>query len=127
MGDVLRNEVNFRSLAGIRRAYHSAFSQQHARIDEVLDETVLQYSAAVRNVLIHKGGKVDAEYREQVAGVPEAIRPEVGQPLPISGKLTAELIGGLVGNSQKLIRAVDAWILGHPEDSDERKSPVSNS
>ena len=115
MGDVLRNsrKVVFRSLADIREAYHRAFSEQAADVDNVLDDPGLQYASAVRNVLIHKAGRVDDEYREQTAGLTGIARVAVGEKLPLTGEVAEKLADDTIDCAFRLFRAVHAWIIGH--------------
>jgi hypothetical protein len=121
MGSIRKQDVNFRSIYGIRAAYHRAFSEQSNRIDETLDDPSLQYTAAIRNILIHKGGRVDQEYLDQVVNVPDAVCPDIGAPFPLTGRITAGLMKDVIRLSSELIRSVHAWIIGHPEKTNEQK------
>jgi len=115
MGTILLDvgKVSFRSLPDIRAAYHSAFWEHAGNIDEVLNDPGLQYAAAVRNVFIHKAGKVDQEFFDQTANVPGVPTLKSGDPFPLTGKLCAKLVDDLIGCSCSLIRAVHSWIIGH--------------
>jgi len=114
MGTILKDAVSFRSLPAIRDAYLRAFSQQHQSIDDILDDEGLQYTAAARNVIVHKRGFVDKEYLTQVAKVTDALRPAVGERLALSGELCARLCDSCRCCAVWLVNAVHAWIIGHP-------------
>lgn len=119
MGTILKNSVSFRSLAGIREAYDRAFSKHSNQIVEILDDPGLQYAAAVRNLLIHKGGIVDAEFRKQVACLPSPLELTIGEKFPVTGRLCAELADACRTCAVWLVCAVHAWIVGHPEKGKE--------
>lgn len=121
LGTILKrsSEHSLRSLAGIREAYIATFKDKGEKIRSILCNCQLQYTAAVRNVLIHKGGRIDEEYLEQVAKVPGAFRAEVGTRLPIDGQTTYERAEAVLAGSAALLKATRAWILAHPEKSIE--------
>jgi hypothetical protein len=114
MGTILKDTVSFRSLARIREAYHRAFAKQSKSIDDILDDPGLQYAAAVRNLLIHKRGIVDAEFLKQIASIPNAPALAVKDKFRLTGKLCAELSDSCRSCAVWLVSAVHAWIIGHP-------------
>lgn len=120
MGTILkrRGDIAFRSIYDIRESYHRAFRDQSKDIDDVLDDPKLQYAAAVRNLLIHKGGIVDKEFRNQVSLVPEVPVVNDKERFPLTGKLCAELSDTCRTCSMLLTNLVHAWIIGHPENLD---------
>ena len=118
MGTILRskkNDVSFRALEDIKEAYQLAFVEQGKLIFDILDDPSLRYSSAVRNLLIHKGGKVDTEFRRQVAGVSGVPVVSDNEKFPLSGKLCAELADTCRCSAVWLVMAVHGWIVGHPE------------
>jgi hypothetical protein len=119
MGTLLKNsdKRSFRTLWDIRDAYSDTFKDQGQCIASILDDVELQHTAAVRNVLIHKGGKIDVEYLKQVDNVPNAVKGKdrVGTKYPLSGKITSERCEAAIASAAKLIKAVHAWIICHPE------------
>jgi hypothetical protein len=110
-----RSDIGFRSIYDIRASYHRAFERQEKAIDEILDHPQLQYAAAVRNLLVHKRGIVDKEFKEQVSGVPDVPHFTENEPFPLTGKICAELSDSCRNCSILLVNAVHAWIIGHPE------------
>src|SRR5258706_3398786 len=117
LGTLLKHVDNrsFRSLWDIQDAYEQTFTDQGTRIKELLSDPELQYSAAVRNVIIHKGGRIDGEYLKQVASVPAAFRGEPGEQFPLTGKITLNRSDVALITAAKLLKAVCRWIVGHPE------------
>lgn len=120
MGTLLKRKqiVGFRSIYDIRESYKLAFTEQHKSIEAILHDKDLQYAAAVRNVLIHKGGIIDAEFDEQTAGIPEAPKFDPKGPpvdFPIKGEICARLTDACCTSACWLVNAVHAWIIGHPE------------
>src|SRR5258708_32385251 len=98
MGTILinANKAFFRSISDIREAYHFAFSRHASIIDEILDSDGIQYAAAVRNVMIHKSGRVDQEFFEQVAGIADIPILKDGDKFPLTGTLTQKLADDLI-------------------------------
>lgn len=121
LGDILRDteRVTFRSLPLIRESYHRAFDEEADQIDAVLDDPSLQYCAAVRNVLIHKAGRVDKEYLDQVTNVQDAVRPNIGERFPLTGQIAANLCDWAMMCSQGLIVAVHRWLIDRLDGKDE--------
>ncbi len=113
MGTILKDHVSFRSLSGVREAYHRAFSKHAKPIDEILDDEGLQFAAAVRNLLIHKRGIVDEEFLKQVSSIPNIPKIEIGQKFPLNGKLTAALADSSKCCAVWLVVAVHQWLLDH--------------
>jgi hypothetical protein len=116
MGTILKESaVSFRSLPAIRDAYHRAFAKQHVSIDKILDDPGLQYAAAVRNLLVHKRGIVDSEFKEQISSISDVPPIAVNDQFPLTGKLCAQLADSCRSCAVSLVVAVHAWIIGHPE------------
>jgi hypothetical protein len=71
--------------------------------------------SAVRNVLVHKGGIADSEFVNTVKQFPEFSGISIGTRIPVDGKMIRDLVGPAIEKSIALIRAVDEWIVDHPE------------
>jgi hypothetical protein len=115
MGTILKESsvVGFRSLSAIQASYQLAFSRQGKSIQDVLSDPGLRYAAAVRNLLIHKGGVVDAEFIEQTAGIANVPATAIGDKFPLTGAICEELADSCRTCAQWLVNAVHAWIIGH--------------
>lgn len=116
MGDLLvRSErVKFISLTAIREAYSLAFPEKvrHARshrIDAALSTQDLDALSALRNILVHKAGKVDDDYIEDCKIAPTAPKPRNGV-VHIDGHTCRSLIDPVIKTSMELVRAVDSWL-----------------
>src|SRR5207245_7292056 len=105
IGTLLKNadKRSFRTLWDIRDVYFETFKAQGESIASVLDDSQLQYTAAVRNVLIHKGGKIDVEYRKQVDEVPNAFNDDPGTKFPLTGKVGNERCEAAISNGARLV------------------------
>lgn len=116
VGTVMKRDKNrsFRTLWDIRDEYRGTFSVQNAAMMETLNDPALRYSAAVRNVLIHKGGKIDKEYQEQVNGVPDAYMGTIGEKFPLTGKAARKRADAAFDATAKLLKSVHVWLVGHP-------------
>ncbi len=119
LGTVLKYKDgrSFRTLAGIQVAFDESFSDQGKKIHTILYDPQIRYASAVRNVIVHKAGRIDQEYLDQVAQVPDAIRLQEGTPFPLTGKLTYDIGEKALTTAATLLKAVNGWIVGHPEKS----------
>jgi hypothetical protein len=110
-----KSSGRFQSLAAIRRTYQQPFSANSNGVFNILNDPWLDYAAAVRNVLIHKNGKIDPEFRAQVAKLelPEVVSPVDGENFPLTGMLTATLVDHVFDRGLALIKAVHDWVLSN--------------
>jgi hypothetical protein len=111
---VAQKSGSFRSLKRIKESYEQSFASRNNDIMLVLNNPWLEYLAAVRNILIHKNGKVDQEYwnqTESLKKMPEVVRPPVSAKFPISGTLACLLTDYAVECGVALIVAGNDWIL----------------
>ena len=118
MGTILRskrNDISFRALEDIQDAYELAFTEQGKSIIDILSDPSLKYAAAVRNLLIHKRGLVDTEFKRQTVGIAGVPVVKDGHKFPLTGKLSAELADTCRCSAVWLVMAVHGWIIGHPE------------
>jgi hypothetical protein len=111
MGTLLKKEMKFQTLAGIRRAYSRAFSDKYSAIDPAFSDRSLDKLNIVRNLISHRAGIVDNRFAEQVATVPDW-KPEfeIGKSIELDGKKVQDLINPVFRLAVDLIRAVDEWI-----------------
>ncbi len=120
MGTLLKRKeaVGFRAINDIRDAYRLAFTDQFKPIEDILNDSGLQYAAAVRNLLIHKRGIIDKEFHEQTAGIADVPRYAPNGPpvaFPLTGETCAKLSDSCRTSACWLVNAVHAWIIGHPD------------
>ncbi|MGC3967031.1 MAG: hypothetical protein QM775_06560 [Pirellulales bacterium] len=114
MGDVLRDKQEFTTLAKIREAYANAFSDDYDRVREVLLDQSLDHLSSLRNVLVHKGGIADIEFKSKIAGCEYFKSISVGDEVLLDGKIVAEMISAVSIQASNLVLAVDQWIIRHP-------------
>lgn len=117
MGDLLvaSGRVNFVRLEPIREAYSLAFSERVKRarttgIDAALGDRALDALSALRNLIVHKAGAVDATYVEDCKRAPAAPQLKPPAKLQLDGQICRELIEPVAGASLSLIKAVDSWL-----------------
>jgi hypothetical protein len=104
-----------RSLDEIADRYVSTFPRGCiAGNIEFWNDEHIRASSAVRNLLIHKAGKVDKEFKEQRGKYAELACCDIDDQLFIDGKLVSDLIRGMVAFTKRLIVAVDEWIVNNP-------------
>src|SRR4051794_38769356 len=92
MGTILKSRFSFTTLEGIRDAYRVAFSEDDDRVRAACGDRALFRLSCVRNVLVHRGGVVDAEFARKMRNEPIISGVSEGQPLPIDGEVARSLI-----------------------------------
>jgi hypothetical protein len=90
MGTVLAGRFNFSRLEGIREAYQVAFSLDHGKIDEKI-------------------------VRRTKTRFPRFSDYQKGQQLALHGEMVAQLVSPSIVSAVAMIRAVDDWLVKHPE------------
>jgi hypothetical protein len=91
-----------------------AFPEKHAQaIDSALSDKGIDALHAVRNILIHQAGRVDATYQKRQKHIPQLPKLEIGQPIKLDGELVRGLISPVIVASTRLTRAVDNWLETH--------------
>lgn len=86
------------------------------RIDDAMSSTRLDALALVRNLIVHSNGETDSIFRTQAEGVPiinKFTKPRCTK-IPIDGKLTRQLIQGILRPVCALVQSTDQWVHKHP-------------
>jgi hypothetical protein len=111
MGTILRQakRVEFTRLVSAREAYSRAFNTKSGLIDAAMGNRSLDAINAVRNLIVHKAGIVDSEYKKQTT-LPNIPKAEVGESTSLDGQVVVDLIKPAVQSAIALILAVHDWI-----------------
>lgn len=122
-GTILRKsqKFHFDSLAGIRDAYRCVFGDATERLFKSPWFSGLEVAEGVRNVLIHRGGKVDARLLARIKSN-SAVYTRFGlasvkrdSRVPIDGTIIAKLVKSSVRSSLALLHFVENWFSDHPD------------
>ncbi len=107
--------MSARGLEDLRRDYESAFSENGKTIRDVLDDPALDRLQALRNVLVHRGGKADEKFCKNVKDLPMARFAGIQEKSPVllDGEIVRGVANPAVQACVKLIRAVDGWLATH--------------
>ncbi len=108
-----RGEPRFRSRSGIKVAYQKAFPVDDEKIKEALQSDGIDALALLRNVLVHKGGLADDDFKDGAKDNPllVALRAfDDRQPLKIDGEIIKAVIEPAARAGCDLLLAVDTWI-----------------
>lgn len=111
MGSILRSKFSFTSLWGIRGAYEAAFYKKSDDIDSIITSEHLDKLSALRNVIVHKSAKADAEYVSRAKDFPALPQIKRGEAIKLDGKLVSDLIFECMIKTFDLISAVDKWLV----------------
>ena len=112
----LSNPDNCRSLWGIQACFSKTFDARKTdceAIDRALSGRPLASLSATRNVLTHKGGKVDSKFVTQTSGIFDSEAPKDGDELPIDGRFTEEMVKPTAEAGYQLLEAVDYWLIAN--------------
>ena len=135
-GTVLKKKYDFQRLEGIQEAYEHAFGKilfkpQADRLERMLSQKGVRSAAAVRNVLVHRGGVVDDKFKQQTqhqetdnivvdgatltSGDYLLENAVEGQPVPLNGRTTAGLTNILVNCGLDLLAMADTVLTANPK------------
>lgn len=126
MGHFLKEEgrVSFSSLWGIKTAYYDAFrtpgDDDHrtaAPLASFFDSAYPELKAleAIRNLLAHRGGIVDQQFREEVEGQASLYALSLGEMIPVDGVMVQNYLRAVIQVSVFLLNFVAEWIDTHKE------------
>jgi hypothetical protein len=113
MGDVLRKRYVFEKLEEMRQAYEEAFTDDGKPIIAVISDRRLDALALTRHVITHSAGIIDDQFLKRRADLPAAIIGNKGEPLPLDGQITSDLIRPAIELGWGLIDSVDTWLATH--------------
>jgi hypothetical protein len=111
----VKDAVGFNTLQSIS----SAFGRGLGYLPDVLDigkDRSLFNLAKTRNAIVHKAGKVDREFHNDMVNTtcPMAISNfaglGIGDDIPIDGDVVNKLLSGGIGSAVQLITEVDSWL-----------------
>jgi len=116
MGTLLKKKCKFTSLDNIVESYRSAFPQRSPLNDPAFWENQdVKATAAVRNLIVHKAGRVDREFKDDTSSDSRFVDWQLGEEFTLDGERLQNLLKGLFGFAARLIRAVDDWIIANPK------------
>jgi hypothetical protein len=121
MGTILRemkgsNTITFGTLEDIRDAYKKAFTEHADSIHNALkdDNQSLDALSLTRNLIVHKAGKCDSEYKRRAAPIPQLPQLAIGQSLMLDGDLVKKLMEPAIFSCRQLLDSVGKWLNNHP-------------
>jgi hypothetical protein len=116
MGTILRNtRGNFQTVKGIADVYTSTFLDQYkAGKQEFWRDNRVISASAVRNVIVHCSGKVDASFVKQVKGDQLFSQYKIGDQFRLDGEVLHKLVNGLCTFAADLVVSVDNYLEQNP-------------
>ncbi len=106
LGTVLLHKFDFSSLSGIKEAFLYAFPRSDA-IKKAVESEILSELSAKRNVIVHNGGIIDAEYCSRVS----MDRKNIGEKLAIDNNNICRLGKGVMDIAITMMDAVSSIVL----------------
>ena len=106
---------NFRSLKDIRDAYYATFHLDARKLDTVLlHNRRLDSLHALRNIIIHCGGRADRLFVSRMTGVSKYGQIKAGEIVKPDFTVIGDFVRPVLIDGVKLVRLVDDWIRKHP-------------
>lgn len=105
MGTLLAPKFDFTGVSGLQKAYGAAFGNVQSIKDALMDPKLAD-AEATRHLIVHRAGRVDAEFRKRT-----------GSKLPDGARLSLDLkdlgamVTSIIQSGSALIRAVDQELL----------------
>jgi hypothetical protein len=112
MGTILKDNYVFSKHGDIGNAYASAFSD--ATVTAAARNDSIKHLAALRHILVHRGGVADVKFTGQVTAHPVLSRFVQGDQITIDGYLASDVISSAISSMFDLIHAVDTWLVNNP-------------
>jgi hypothetical protein len=113
MGTILRDErFEFSRLSDIRLAYGQAFDIDFSKIEDALLDGSIESLRTLRNLIVHKAGRVDDDYLKLVNTQKLPTAP-LGQTISLDGSKVVEMISPVIATASRLLSAVDDWVIKH--------------
>jgi hypothetical protein len=114
LGSALAVEQDFAKLVLVRDAYGKTFKEHAKGIKTILNDRYLDALSAVRNVLVHNSGTMDADYEKDYKSCRRLIpQPERGGKLPLDAGLVRKLLSHVRDTGAKLVKEIDLWLTRH--------------
>jgi hypothetical protein len=113
MGDVLGERFHFGILDGLKDAYRQAFGKE-SPIAKIFDDQDLGALHAFRNILVHRGGCVDATFTSRICSHPDFKKLGEQVYLEVNPALTLRMIQCAGRSLSTLFGQVDSWMGANP-------------
>jgi hypothetical protein len=109
VGTVLREGIKFTTLGEMRGVYRQAFRSK--KVNKPLNNRAIDVLQIIRNCLVHKSGKIDAEFVEKAGEISELSDLAKQPALTLSPEFVAPKVISVVECAGSLISAVDRWVV----------------
>jgi hypothetical protein len=115
LGTVARQQQQwgFQKLNNIISAYGLVFGRDQSLMG-ILQDDRLRVVSAIRNVIVHKAGKADQQFIDQVGSDPDLRELDKGDPVPITNDRATKLLEAVCENGQKLLIFASDWLDTNP-------------
>jgi hypothetical protein len=110
----IRKRLEYRTLLKIRDSYWAVFGVGDNKIRRILAHRSLDNLHAVRNVVVHKSGRVDGLFLARTAGVTMFAGARKGYSLQLDFGMVKNLVLPVLSRGIMLIAVVNDWIRKHP-------------
>ena len=110
-------QVVFQRFEDITTFYGAAFGPTVAAVFRDSEAGYIRVLYAFRNVLVHKRGKADATFREQVASYPEFNKIKDGEQIVLDGEHTRKMRDAAMIVGRKLVELADKELQRQKEQS----------
>ncbi|RYD79830.1 MAG: hypothetical protein EOP84_12585 [Verrucomicrobiaceae bacterium] len=117
MTDKERQISGFRSTKRIRHLYGFTFRTDESAIFRILNDERIDALSLTRNLIVHTGGIVDAEFDTRRVTIPWLscfAANKRGDRINLSGQTVHHLLNPIPTLGLDLVQSVDLWLIAHP-------------
>lgn len=127
MGTLLRQNRDFSFLrrTDARDNFIKIFPKSKKQIKDIFDSQIVRWLAATRNVLVHKGGIVDSEFRILIGDHPELKKMKKGV-ITVDCGIVRDFVTAIMAKSVELLTFVNVWMKNNQvKNARQAKAPIS--
>ena len=105
-----------KSIQAIREAFSRGFAVDCVEIDNALAASELETLALVRNLLAHKRGLIDQEFKDRAPFFPSLAKTFTSdeERLKLPGPMVGKIVSDGLEASMSVLVSIDEWVQAHP-------------
>lgn len=100
-------QVVFQTFKDIERFYRALFGPSGMALFDTVEAGYIRVLYAFRNVLVHRRGKADLTFKDQVANYPEFNKIKLDEQIALDGNITRKMRDAAMVLGRKLIELAD--------------------
>ena len=110
-------KAGHRSLSKIGNLYSFTFRNDNLHILSIFDDQALKGLALTRNLIVHTGGRIDEQFKDQRKGLRSLYlikQRKINASIKLNGENVRAVVYPVTALGYSLVIAVDKWLHSHP-------------